>query len=143
MMEWKDTFCPFSWIFSLQNIKLEEKIILFFLLSWKGFDPKCRRGKKCFALQNKKQVFDHKYETGKAIVWRDTSSPLWPAGQLLIERLPEISKMKLFLMFFRRCAELLVGRRPPEMKSFWTSTMIIALFGRTIWSLQVDLWIII
>ena len=63
-----DTFCPFSWIFSLQNIKLEEKIILFFLLSWKGFDPKCRRGKKCFALQNIKQVFDHKYETGKAIV---------------------------------------------------------------------------
>ena len=75
------------------------------------------------------------------MVWWDTSSPLWPAGQLLMERLPEIKFLEIifYFHFLWKFAWLLMGRRAPEMKSFWTSTMMIALFGRTIWSLSI--WI--
>ena len=44
-----------------------------------------------------------------------TSSPFWPAGQLMMARLP-------------------------LMKSFWTSTMMNADWGRTIWRFLIEIW---
>ena len=116
-MEWRDTFLS-----CLGNIKQEEK-----LRDWK--DTFFSLFLNFFSPINIKQK--------KVMVWWDTSSPLWPAGQLLMERLPEIKQMRFPFHFFG--VWLLMGRRAPEMKSFWTSTMMIALFGRTIWSLSI--WI--